>query len=53
MDGEDELVGASVPQILGILGGPYDTSLLVKYEHHVARYLWFNEVSKWQSLYFE
>ncbi|KAI5384355.1 hypothetical protein KIW84_071387 [Lathyrus oleraceus] len=24
-------------------GGSYDTSLLVKYEHHVARHLWFGE----------
>lgn len=27
-------------------GGPYDASLLVKYEHHVARHLWFGEVNK-------
>ncbi|KAI5390401.1 hypothetical protein KIW84_075644 [Lathyrus oleraceus] len=24
-------------------GGSYDTSLLVKYEHHVAHHLWFGE----------
>ncbi|KAI5421733.1 hypothetical protein KIW84_045238 [Lathyrus oleraceus] len=27
----------------GYPGGPYDTSLLVKYEHHVARHIWFGE----------
>ncbi|KAI5416837.1 hypothetical protein KIW84_041734 [Lathyrus oleraceus] len=28
---------------IGYPGGPYDTSLLVKYEHHVARHIWFGE----------
>ncbi|KAI5431499.1 hypothetical protein KIW84_035619 [Lathyrus oleraceus] len=27
----------------GYPGGPYDTSLLVKYEHHVSRHIWFSE----------
>lgn len=31
---------------VGYLGGSYDMSLLVKYEHRVARHLWFGEVNK-------
>ena len=26
-------------------GGPTDTSLLIRYDGHVARHLWFDEVS--------
>ncbi|CAK8561511.1 unnamed protein product [Lathyrus sativus] len=26
--------------------GPYDTSLLVKYEHHIVRHVWFGEVKR-------
>jgi hypothetical protein len=37
---------AAAAEPTGYPGGPYDTSLLVKYEHHVARHLWFGEVSK-------
>ncbi|KAI5433553.1 hypothetical protein KIW84_020732 [Lathyrus oleraceus] len=34
---------AAAAEPAGYPGGPYDTSLLVKYEHHVARHLWFGE----------
>ncbi|CAK8541091.1 unnamed protein product [Lathyrus sativus] len=34
---------ASASESVGYPGGPYDTSLLVKYEHHVARHIWFGE----------
>ncbi|KAI5390107.1 hypothetical protein KIW84_075436 [Lathyrus oleraceus] len=34
---------SSAVESTGYPGGPYDTSLLVKYEHHVARHLWFGE----------
>ncbi|KAI5420663.1 hypothetical protein KIW84_044484 [Lathyrus oleraceus] len=34
---------SSAAKPAGYPGGPYDTSLLVKYEHHVARPLWFGE----------
>ncbi|CAK8578271.1 unnamed protein product [Lathyrus sativus] len=34
---------ASASEPVGYPGGPYDTSLLVKYEHHVARHIWFGE----------
>ena len=37
---------AAAAEPTGYPGGSYDTSLLVKYEHHVARHLWFGEVSK-------
>ncbi|CAK8535105.1 unnamed protein product [Lathyrus sativus] len=30
-------------QPVGYLGGPYNTSLLVKYEHRIARHIWFGE----------
>lgn len=46
--GEEEHIDASAFAALtvGFSGGPYDTPLLVKYEQHVARHLWFDEVSK-------
>ncbi|KAI5431056.1 hypothetical protein KIW84_035275 [Lathyrus oleraceus] len=34
---------ATAAEPTGYPGGPYDTSLLVKYEHHVARHIWFGE----------
>ncbi|KAI5417738.1 hypothetical protein KIW84_042377 [Lathyrus oleraceus] len=34
---------SSAPEPAGYPGGSYDMSLLVKYEHHVARHLWFGE----------
>ncbi|CAK8576706.1 unnamed protein product [Lathyrus sativus] len=34
---------ASATQPVGYPGGPYDTSLLVKCEHHIARHIWFSE----------
>ncbi|KAI5410960.1 hypothetical protein KIW84_056200 [Lathyrus oleraceus] len=34
---------SSAAETAGYPGGPYNTSLLVKYEHHVARHLWFGE----------
>ena len=34
-------------------GGPIDTSLLIRYDGHVARHLWFGEVSLYLSFYFE
>ncbi|KAI5410400.1 hypothetical protein KIW84_055779 [Lathyrus oleraceus] len=34
---------AAAAEPTGYPGGPYDTSLLVKYEHHVARHIWFGE----------
>ena len=37
---------AAAAEPTGYPRGSYDTSLLVKYEHHVARHLWFGEVSK-------
>ncbi|CAK8573992.1 unnamed protein product [Lathyrus sativus] len=37
---------ASATEPVGYPGGPYDTSLLVKYEHHIARHIWFGEVKK-------
>ncbi|XP_050887329.1 uncharacterized protein LOC127092492 [Lathyrus oleraceus] len=47
LTGEKEHIGASAstPWSVGFLGGLYDTSLLVKYDHHVARHLWFAEAS--------
>ncbi|KAI5430819.1 hypothetical protein KIW84_035081 [Lathyrus oleraceus] len=36
---------AAAAEPTGYPGGPYDTSLLVKYEHHVARHIWFGEVN--------
>lgn len=47
LTGEKEHNGASASatQSIGFPGGPCDTSLLVKYEQHVARHLWFREVS--------
>lgn len=44
--GEDERIRASATQPFSFLGESYDISLLVKYKHHVARYLWSSEVSK-------
>ncbi|XP_050908625.1 uncharacterized protein LOC127122313 [Lathyrus oleraceus] len=41
---------SSAAESAGYLGGPYDTSLLVKYGHHVARHLWFGEC--WIHEYF-
>ncbi|XP_050889448.1 uncharacterized protein LOC127094690 [Lathyrus oleraceus] len=35
---------AAAAEPTGYPGGPYDTSLLVKYEHHVARHIWFGEI---------
>ncbi|CAK8563330.1 unnamed protein product [Lathyrus sativus] len=34
---------ASASEPVGYPGGPYDTSLLVKYEHHFAIHIWFGE----------
>ncbi|CAK8572003.1 unnamed protein product [Lathyrus sativus] len=34
---------ASITEPVGYPGGPCDTSLLVKYEHHIARHIWFGE----------
>ncbi|KAI5390181.1 hypothetical protein KIW84_075485 [Lathyrus oleraceus] len=34
---------AAAAEPTGYPEGPYDTSLLVKYEHHVARHIWFGE----------
>ncbi|KAI5382188.1 hypothetical protein KIW84_UN0095 [Lathyrus oleraceus] len=34
---------AAAAEPTGYSGGPYDTSFLVKYEHHVARHIWFGE----------
>ncbi|CAK8536571.1 unnamed protein product [Lathyrus sativus] len=34
---------ASTTEPVGYPGGPYDTSLLVKYEHHIVRHIWFGE----------
>ncbi|CAK8544746.1 unnamed protein product [Lathyrus sativus] len=34
---------ASATEPVGYLGGPYDTSLLVKNEHHISRHIWFSE----------
>ncbi|KAI5429749.1 hypothetical protein KIW84_034365 [Lathyrus oleraceus] len=39
--GRDASSSAAEPT--GYSGGSYDTSLLVKYERHVARHLWFGE----------
>ncbi|KAI5401504.1 hypothetical protein KIW84_066105 [Lathyrus oleraceus] len=39
----DRGASSSVAEPAGYPGGPYDTSLLVKYEHHVVRHLWFGE----------
>ncbi|KAI5412443.1 hypothetical protein KIW84_057207 [Lathyrus oleraceus] len=39
----DRGASSSAAEPAGYPGGPYDTSLLVKYEHHVARHLWFCE----------
>lgn len=52
---EEEHIGGSAPasQSVGIPGGSYDTSFLVKYEHHVVRHLWFDEVNKRYLHYFE
>ncbi|KAL5059955.1 hypothetical protein RYX36_031559, partial [Vicia faba] len=43
--GEEEHIGASACALesIGFSGGPYDTSLLVRYEHHIALRLWFDE----------
>ncbi|CAK8562016.1 unnamed protein product [Lathyrus sativus] len=34
---------ASASEPVGYPGGPYDTSLLVKYEQHVSYHIWFGE----------
>ncbi|KAI5389437.1 hypothetical protein KIW84_074913 [Lathyrus oleraceus] len=34
---------AAAAEPTGYPGESYDTSLLVKYEHHVARHIWFGE----------
>ncbi|KAI5423601.1 hypothetical protein KIW84_046509 [Lathyrus oleraceus] len=39
----DRGTSSSAAEPAGYPGGAYDTSLLVKYEHHVARHLWFGE----------
>ncbi|KAI5394100.1 hypothetical protein KIW84_060983 [Lathyrus oleraceus] len=39
----DRGASSSAAEPTGYPGGPYDTSLLVKYEHHVARHLWFGQ----------
>ncbi|KAI5396362.1 hypothetical protein KIW84_062532 [Lathyrus oleraceus] len=39
----DRGASSSAAEPAGYPGGPYDMSLLVKYEHHVARHLWFGE----------
>ncbi|KAI5442317.1 hypothetical protein KIW84_011403 [Lathyrus oleraceus] len=39
----DRGASSSATEPAGYPGGSYDTSLLVKYEHHVARHLWFGE----------
>lgn len=46
--GEEEQIGgsSSAPQSVDFPRGSYDVSLLVKYKHHIARHLWFTEVSK-------
>ncbi|CAK8541581.1 unnamed protein product [Lathyrus sativus] len=31
------------PQPVGYSGGPYDKSLLVRYEQRITRHLWFGE----------
>ncbi|CAK8541819.1 unnamed protein product [Lathyrus sativus] len=36
-------VSASTTEPVGYPGGPYDTSLLVIYGHHIARHIWFGE----------
>ena len=40
----------SAAEPIGFPGGLFDTSLLVKYEYHVIRHLWFGEVVK-QSIF--
>ncbi|CAK8535302.1 unnamed protein product [Lathyrus sativus] len=40
---ENTGASASARQPVGYSGEPYDTSLLVKYEHHIARHIWFGE----------
>ncbi|KAI5426128.1 hypothetical protein KIW84_031811 [Lathyrus oleraceus] len=39
----DRSASSSAVEPAGYPGGSYNTSLLVKYEHHVARHLWFGE----------
>ncbi|CAK8535561.1 unnamed protein product [Lathyrus sativus] len=34
---------ASASEPVGYPGGPYDTSLLVKYEQHIAYRIWFGQ----------
>ncbi|CAK8573515.1 unnamed protein product [Lathyrus sativus] len=34
---------ASTSELVGYSGGSYDTSLLVKYEQHVAYRIWFGQ----------
>lgn len=55
LTGHYEHIGAlaSAPQLVGFSIGSYDTSLLVKYEHHIARHLWSGEVSKINLFYIE
>ncbi|CAK8579505.1 unnamed protein product [Lathyrus sativus] len=44
MDEEEHIdASASATEPVGYPGGPYDPSLLVKYEHHIARHIWFGE----------
>ncbi|KAI5385412.1 hypothetical protein KIW84_072128 [Lathyrus oleraceus] len=42
----DRGASSSAAEPTGYPGGPYDTSLLVKYEHHVARHIWFERGPK-------
>jgi len=54
-DGADDADGADAPvaavgfpyagEVVGYPGGPFDVSLLVSYNHHVALRLWQGEVS--------
>ncbi|CAK8566493.1 unnamed protein product [Lathyrus sativus] len=40
---EEEHFDASASEPVGYPGGPYETSVLVKYEHYVARRIWISE----------
>jgi hypothetical protein len=48
---EEQPVQAS-PAPVGWPGGPIDISLLTRYEQHVSRYIWFDQVTNCLFCYY-
>lgn len=47
-DHVEDIGASSSAHSVGFPGGPIDTTLLVRYEHHVARHIWEGEVRKYK-----